>query len=144
MKKLLFSILFLLTLLSTSQAQEVGIRFHNFSGSQVAIDGVFSLGKFSRLHTDITFGGGMGIDCLWDFWYQNLGGEKGFMWYTGVGPTAFFGDAFKFGAAGEVGIEYHFSSAPLAIGVDWRPYFQMIDTTTFNADSFGLNIRICF
>jgi len=71
-------------------------------------------------------------------------GEEAFNWYVGAGPYTFIGSDFKLGAVGEVGLEYHFKGVPLAIGADWRPYLQIIDNTSFGADSFGLNVRFCF
>lgn len=34
--------------------------------------------------------------------------------------------------------------AIIALGVDWRPYFKIIDDTSFGADGFGLNVRWVF
>lgn len=145
MKKLLFIALVITGLAATANAQEVGVRFGNFSGNNVAIDGIFSLGEFSRIHADVTFGGnGVGIDALYDFLYKPLGNAEGFNWYTGVGVASYLGDPFLLGIAGEVGIEYHFAGVPIALGLDWRPTFMIIENTDFNADSFGFNARFCF
>lgn len=145
MRKILFLTLIICGINLTCKAQEVGIRFGNFSGSNVAIDGVFSLGKYSRIHSNLAFGnGGVGIDFIWDFWHQQIGGEQSLSWYAGVGPTVFLANDFHMGASGEIGIEYHFTSAPIAIGFDWRPYFQIVDNTNFHADNIALNLRFCF
>ena len=142
MKKILFTILFLGGLFPLTQAQEVGIRFGDVVGGNFAVDAVFGLGQFSRIHTDVSFGNdGVGVDALWDFLYKPLG--PGFNWYVGVGPFAYLGDPFILGAAGEIGIEYHFE-IPLAIGVDWRPSFAIVENTDFEAGWFGLNIRYVF
>ncbi len=124
-----------------SQAQELGIRFGNANGNNVAVDGVFALGQFSRVHADVSFGnGGVGIDALWNPVYDNIS-DSDFKWYAGFGPTLFLADDFKLGAAGEIGAEYPFSEIPLTIGLDWRPYFIIIENTNFDAGGFGLNIR---
>ncbi|MBS2099639.1 hypothetical protein [Carboxylicivirga linearis] len=143
MKKIVILALLVFGAISISNAQEVGIRFGDVTGGNVAIDGVFSLGEFTRVHADVSFGDGLGIDALWDFLYRPLGGEA-FNWYVGAGPYTFIGSDFKLGAVGEVGLEYHFNGAPLAIGADWRPYLEIIDNTNFGANSFGLNVRFCF
>ena len=81
--------------------------------------------------------------ALWDFLYKPLGGEA-FNWYVGAGPFVGLGDDFILGGVGEVGIEYHFTGAPLALGIDWRPAFRLIDETDFSANGFGFNLRYVF
>lgn len=126
------------------QAQELGIRFGNALGnkSSAAIDGVFSLGKFSRIHADVSFGNGIGVEALWDFLYRPLS-DSPFNWYVGAGPSAFLGDPFALGASGEIGLEYRFKDAPIALGLDYRPTFIIIETTNFT-NSFGFNARYVF
>ncbi|WP_115461706.1 outer membrane insertion C- signal [Winogradskyella aurantiaca] len=145
MKKLLFGLmLFATTALS---AQELGIRFGNTAaGSQsnnVAVDGIFAAGEFSRIHADVSFGNGVGVDALWDFLYRPLGGEA-FSWYVGVGPSLFIGNKFWLGVSGEIGLEYAFNGVPIVLGIDWRPTFWLLEKTTFEAGGFGLNIRYRF
>ncbi|MEB2779385.1 outer membrane insertion C- signal [Algoriphagus persicinus] len=124
-----------------SNAQEVGLRFGNFYGNNVALDGVFALGEFSRIHADVSFGGGgVGIDALWNPIYRPVGDSE-FNYYLGFGPSLFIGDPFGLGVAGEIGIEYAFDEVPIVIGADWRPTFRLIEDTNFFADVFGLNIR---
>ena len=124
-----------------SQAQEVGLRFGNVNGNNVALDAVFALGEFSRVHGDLSFGGGgAGIDLLWNPIYRPISDSE-FNYYLGFGPSLFLGDPFKLGAAGEIGAEYEFPDIPLIVGLDWRPYFILIENTTFDAGGFGLNIR---
>lgn len=128
-----------------SNAQELGIRFGgtNRHGG-VAIDGVFGAGQFSRIHADLgIYQGGIGIDALWDFLYKPLNGEA-FNWYLGVGPSTYIGDDFWVGISGEIGLEYRFSGVPIALGIDWRPTFWLIEETSFGAGSFGLNVRYVF
>lgn len=124
-----------------TQAQELGLRFGNVNGNNVALDGVFALGEFSRVHADLSFGNdGVGIDALWNPVYDNIS-TSDFKWYAGFGPSLFLSDNFKFGVAGEIGAEYPFSEVPITIGLDWRPYFILVENTTFDAGGFGLNIR---
>ncbi|WP_192347223.1 outer membrane insertion C- signal [Algoriphagus sp. Y33] len=140
--KLLGLVLFLaIASISQANAQELGIRFGNFYGNNVAVDGVFALGQFSRVHADVSFGGGgVGIDALWNPIYRPVGASE-FNYYLGFGPSMFIGDPFSLGVAGEIGIEYPFRSVPIVIGADWRPNFRLIENTNFFADQFGLNIR---
>lgn len=143
MKKILLTFILLGTI-QFSNAQEVGIRFGNMLDLNVAVDGVFSLDKFSRIHADLSFGnGGVGVEALWDFIFKPVGTEE-LYWYAGVGPSMFIGDDFSLGVCGEIGLEYRFKGAPIALGLDWRPNFEIIDDTSFDADEFGLNVRYVF
>ncbi len=129
---------------AVTNAQEVGIRFGNALGntSSVAIDGVFALGKFSRIHADVSFGNGVALEALWDFLYRPIPNSP-INWYVGVGPSLYLSSPFALGAAGEIGLEYRFKDIPLAIGADYRPTFVIIETTAF-VNSFGFNVRYVF
>jgi len=145
MKNLLMGLTLFMSIAIT--AQEVGIRFGNTAAAgqqnNVAVDGIFSAGEFSRIHADISFGDGVGIDALWDFVYKPLG-EENFHWYAGVGPSLFIGNNFSLGATGEIGLEYVFRATPIAIGIDYRPTFWIIENTSFEWGGFGLNVRFRF
>jgi hypothetical protein len=145
MKKLVLLLTVVLTTFSYSYAQELGVRFGDISsGNNFAIDGVFGLGQFSRIHADISFGdGGVGIDGLWDFIYRPIG-EEAINWYLGAGPYMRIDDPFWLGVAGEIGLEYRFKGVPIALGFDWRPSVSIIEETDFHAGGFGLNIRYVF
>lgn len=144
MRKQIFKLVAILAIVMggviSSNAQEIGIRFGDVSGGNVAIDGIFSTGEFSRIHADVSFGDGVGIDAIWDFLYRPLGSEA-FNWYVGVGPYMVIDDPFWFGAAGEIGLEYRFVSVPIAIGMDWRPELSIVEKTDLHAGGFGFNIR---
>jgi hypothetical protein len=142
MKKILIT-LFLTGALSQVNAQELGLRFGDVTGGNVAIDAVFQMGESNRIHADLSFGEGVGIDLLWDFIYEPLG-EEALHWYAGVGPYTFIGAPFALGAVGEIGLEYRFNEFPLVIGADWRPYFRLIDNTNLGVNSFGVNVRWVF
>ncbi|MBA4153794.1 hypothetical protein [Flavobacterium sp.] len=142
MRKLFIVFVFLLSGLYQTTAQEVGIRFGEMTGNNVAVDGVFSLGEFSRIHADVSFGDGLGVDALWDFIYKPI--DDDFNWYVGFGPSLLIDDPFFLGVSGEIGIEYHFDTVPIAIGLDYRPTFWIVEETDFDAGGFGLNIRYVF
>lgn len=142
MKKIFLIAIFLIAGIVQSQGQEIGIRFGEMIGNNVAVDGIFSVGEFSRIHANISFGDGLGIDALYQFLYKPLG--DGFNWYVGAGPSMLIDDPFYLGLSGEVGIEYHFNNAPISIGLDYRPTFWLIEETDFEAGGFGLNIRYVF
>ncbi len=129
---------------SLCQAQEVGIRFGNALGnkSSVAVDGIFGLGKYSRIHADVSFGNGVALEALWDFIYRPVS-DTPFNWYLGVGPSMYISSPFALGASGEAGMEYRFKEIPMAIGIDYRPTFVLIEKTDF-VNSFGVNVRYVF
>lgn len=143
MRKLILSSLLLIGFAFTIQAQEVGIRFGDVAGNDVAIDAVFSAGEFSRIHADLSFGSGLGAECLWDFVYRDLGNSD-LKWYAGVGASTVIDDDFFLGASGEIGLEYRFDGAPIVVGADWRPTFWIVEETDFHAGGFGVNVRYVF
>jgi hypothetical protein len=143
MRKILLAVVLCISLAGLAGAQELGIRFGNVTAGNVAIDGIFSTGKFSRVHADLSFGSGMGVDVLWDFLYKPLSGEA-FNWYLGAGPYMQIDDPFWLGVAGEIGLEYRFNGAPIALGVDWRPRLSIIESTDFHVEGFGFNVRYVF
>ncbi|HMC97016.1 MAG TPA: hypothetical protein VKG92_05150 [Flavobacteriales bacterium] len=59
-------------------------------------------------------------------------------------PAALIDDPFWFGFSGEIGTEYHFKNAPIALGADWRPTFWLIDESEFVGGGFGFNVRYVF
>lgn len=135
---LIFAALFFCTI--TSQAQELGLRFGHLNGNNVALDGIFSTGKYSRVHADVSFGDhGLGLDALWNPIYDDIS-DTDLKWYAGFGPSVYLGDDFRFGGAGEVGLEYAFSEVPITLGLDFRPYLFLVEVTEFRA-GFGFNAR---
>jgi len=142
MKKLI-GILAFVAVCSAAQAQELGVRFGDVLGNDVAVDALFSAGKFSRIHADVSFGSGVGVEALWDFLYRPLGGEA-LSWYAGVGPSFLFDNPFWFGASGEAGLSYSFNKIPLSLSADWRPTFYLVDQTDFHGGGFGVNLRYVF
>lgn len=142
--RLIAALVVVLALANVGYAQEVGIRFGDAMGnkSSVAIDGIFGLGKYSRIHADVSFGNGVAVEALWDFLYRPIE-QSPINWYVGVGPSLYLSSPFALGAAGEVGLEYRFKDIPMAIGLDYRPTFVLIEKTAF-VNSFGFNVRYVF
>lgn len=141
MRKLLFLIPFLV-LGKLTMAQELGIRFGDVLGNAVAVDGLFQVGEFSRVHADLSFGKGVGIEGLYDFLYKPLG--DGVNWYVGAGPSMYIDDPFFLGFSGELGLDYHFNNVPISLSADWRPTFWIIEDTDLYAGGFGFNARYVF
>ena len=144
MKKILplFGIILISSL--TINAQELGARFGDVVGNTVAVDGIFSLGEFSRVHADVSFGDNFGAEALYDFLYRPLGSAEGLNWYAGAGVSMLFANNFWLGASGELGLQYTFSGVPISLSADWRPIFWIIDDTDFRGENFGFNVRYVF
>ena len=140
MKKIILTLSLIFTFILSFNAQEIGLRYGDVTASDLAIDLVLDMGESTRIHSDISFGSGVGIDLLWDFIYKPLSGES-LHWYMGAGPYTLIGSEFKLGAVGELGLEYRFNEFPLVIGADWRPFFRIVDSTSLGLDTFGVNVR---
>ncbi|MGG7036107.1 MAG: hypothetical protein ACI7YS_13065 [Flavobacterium sp.] len=142
MKKIILASLMFCGFTFTMQAQEVGVRFGDVVGNDIGIDAVFSSGS-SRIHADVSFGNGVGVEVLWDVLYKPLGSSD-FHWYLGAGPSALIDDPFWLGISGEAGLEYRFKGVPIVLGADWRPTFWIIDDSDFHSGGFGINARWVF
>lgn len=143
MKKTLALIAFILCVHLSSHSQEIGLRFGNFVGGNAAIDITLSQKENSRLHSILSVGDGIGLSVIYDFIYSNIG-DSDFLWYAGFGPYALTEDPFSLGAVGEVGIEYNINKGPFTVGLDWLPFFRIIDNTTFGTNTLGVNVRYRF
>ena len=145
MKKVLLIAVFALGFVGFTNAQELGVRFGDVTGGNVAVDALFTTSQFSMVHADVSFGGGgVGVDALWDFVYRPLG-DIPMNWYMGVGPTVFLGNNdFALAGSFELGLAYSIPDVPISISADWRPALVLIETTGFYAERLGLNIRYQF
>jgi len=125
-------------------SQEVGVRFGDVLGNDIALDMMLHTGSGNRLHADLSFGNDFGLELLWDILHKPFGNSN-FYWYLGLGPSMIFGDDFVIGVSAEAGLEYRFASLPLVIGADWRPgYFFLSDNSYFEEGGFGINARFAF
>ncbi|MEQ8471468.1 MAG: outer membrane insertion C- signal [Marinoscillum sp.] len=144
MKKLLLLSLLTLGYVTTTNAQELGIRFGDVTGGNVALDALFSTSKSTVIHADASFGrGGLGLDVLWDFLYRPLG-DLPLKWYAGVGPSLFLGDDPSLAGMAELGLSYRIVDIPLTVSADWRPTLILVETTDIYYGFFGLNVRYVF
>lgn len=79
-------------------------------------------------------------------WYYGIGGHVGF--WNGDYTNKYWGDPGTnytvVGIDGILGIEYSFIEAPINIGVDWKPAFNLIGYSGFWADGGALSIRYIF
>jgi hypothetical protein len=123
-------------------SQEIGARWGEVLGNDIALDMMLRSGDGHRLHADLSFGNDFGLELLWNV-IRPLGNSN-LNWYIGLGPSMLFSENFLLGISGELGLEYRFAKLPLAIGADWRPTFFIIDETEFESGGFGVNARFVF
>jgi hypothetical protein len=132
----------LLTFLTQTNAQELGLRLENQNGG---LDAMVPFEK-SRLHIDVMAHShlfafeGITTDAIYDFIFKEID-NSGFFWYIGAGATAQFSSGSKLGASGEAGIEYRFADTPLVLGIDGRPTIWIVGSNNWENARFGFNIR---
>jgi len=145
MKKALVTAIFLIAS-HIGFSQEIGVRFGDVVGNNVAVDALFNTGEFSRVHADVSFGSGVGVEALWDFLYKplSIGKAEGFSWYAGAGVSTLIDDPFWLGVSGEAGLEYTFAKVPISLSTDYRPSFYFIDDFDFHGGGFCFNARYVF
>lgn len=141
LKKVLIVSLFLFSF--HLSAQEVGLRFGDMNGNNIAIDATMPI-KDKRIHATVSFGSNVGLDALYDFAVASIFRSPDLHYYAGIGLTTLFASDFKLGVMGELGIEYSFPRTPIAIGLDYRPAIMIIDKMDFVYGNFGLNVRYRF
>ncbi|MGA9270435.1 MAG: hypothetical protein WBV45_07425 [Lutimonas sp.] len=142
MKKIVL-LLLVLACCAQLEAQEVGLRFGDMDGNNIAIDAVVPI-KNTRIHTSVSFGDNVGLDVLYDFVVAPVFKKSGFNYYAGIGLTSLFASDFKLGVMGELGFEYRFRSVPLVAGLDYRPAVIVVDKMDFVYANFGFNFRYVF
>ena len=142
MKKLIVLASFVLCSLS-SYSQEVGVRWGDVLGNDIALDMMLRSGGGNRLHADLSFGNDFGLELLWDVIYRPLGNSN-LYFYIGIGPSMLFADEFLFGLSAEAGLEYRFAKLPIAVGADWRPTYFFCEDCDFETGGFGVNARFVF
>ena len=123
--------------------QEIGVRFGNTYGNNIGIEGTIPI-KEKRIHASVTFGDNVGVEVLYDFVIQDIFRSPDLRYYVGVGLTTLFASEFKFGVAGEVGLEYGFPRTPITIGLDYRPAIIILEKMDFAYENFGFNVRYRF
>lgn len=94
---------------------------------------------------------GFSIEGMYQWLYEipsNTTGEL--KWYTGVGvglgdwDNDDFDKGFGMGILGQVGIEYGFDQAPIALSLDYRPGLYFAPEFNFDWSGFALGLRFYF
>jgi hypothetical protein len=157
MKKIISSMLMLIGLAFSTQAQDIsknalGLRLGDNDGFGGEISYQRGLSNNNRLEFDLGWRNSNNVDALklagLYQWVWEI--DNGFNWYAGVG--AGFGSwnynyndtknngSFLF-AAGDIGIEYTFKEVPIQLSIDLRPelYFN---SNYYREDNFGPDLAL--
>jgi hypothetical protein len=156
MKKLTFVLLIALFLGLKSNAQDyntgiglrggwgTGLTVKHFLGENKAVEGIFD----SRWH-------GFSVTGLYEIHNQAFSVNR-LNWYYGVGGHIGFWDGQYYrnhnnntnytviGVDGILGLEYNFEEIPFNIGIDWKPAFNLTDSSGFYGDGGAISIRYIF
>lgn len=159
MKKVLLSAMFLLGIAFSAQAQDIsknalGLRLGDNDGFGGEISYQRGLSDNNRLELDLGFRNSKNYDAfkltgIYQ-WVWNI--EGGFNWYAGVGggigSWSYKDNNFNakdsgviLNAAGDIGIEYNFSEAPIQLSLDYRPEFYL-NSDDYRSDNFGSDIAL--
>ena len=146
MKKIIIAIvaLFVMGTAANAQLAGIGARFGGGQGYNAELSTLWSVGN--RLEVDFGWGG---HDYYHDFaltgiyqWTGNLG-ASGFGWFAGIGARVGYWRWSAFGqkdhdialaVAGQFGLEYKFSDAPIQLSLDIRPCYYFVPDMPNNKD----------
>ena len=132
----------------------IGLRLGDNDGFGGEISYQKALGNNNRLEIDLGLRDNKNYDgfkatAIYQ-WVWNI--EGGFNWYAGVGggignysgkDNADFSETFVF-AAGDIGIEYNFTDAPILLSLDLRPEFGFGNNFNDFGNDIALSIRYQF
>ncbi|WP_310381312.1 hypothetical protein [Flavobacterium sp.] len=158
MKKIILSAILLTGLAFTTQAQDIsknalGLRLGDSDGFGGELSYQRGLSDNNRLELDLGWRNSKNTDAfkltgIYQ-WVWNIDG--GFNWYAGVGGgigswsnNDLNNDGTFVFAAGDVGIEYNFSEAPIMLSLDARPEFGFSDYNDDLGFDIALGIRYKF
>jgi hypothetical protein len=154
MKKLIISLSFLFSSLIIASGQDYenavgarlgvssGITFKHFFSSSDAVEGTmawrwsgFALTGLYERHQ-----GAFDVDRL--YFYYGAGLHFGF--YNSNPWTHEDDNVTVLGIDGIIGLEYVFTDIPFNIGIDWKPFANLIGYAGFYADEVALSFRFMF
>ncbi|WP_445454668.1 hypothetical protein [Flavobacterium sp. 25HG05S-40] len=162
MKKIILSAFMLIGLAFSAQAQDIsknalGLRLGDNDGFGGEVSYQRGLSKNNRLELDLGWRNSKDIDAVklvglyqwvWNIeggfnWYAGVGAGLGSWSYNGPGNPDNDGGFFLL-AAGDIGIEYNFSEAPIQLSLDFRPEFYLNNSgdNRFREDNFGPDIAL--
>lgn len=158
-KRILFSLLFTLSIVLSSSAQNLGTSYRTALGIKYAPAGI-TLKHFTQNNRALE-----GIGYFWKDGFRFTGlyeihgdfnGAPGLKWYVGPGAhIQFWNEEWKkrypardasvaIGVDGVLGLDYKIKGAPLNLSLDWQPSFNFVGYTYFEGGWGGFAIRYTF
>jgi len=117
-----------------------GFTLKHFVSKKSAFEGIIAMNA----------GSSRGFDLVGLYELHNLAFDVEHLnWYYGFGAhIGTFNDnndsGTNLGIDGILGIEYNFSEAPINIGLDWKPVFNVFGNTGLHPDGGALSVRYIF
>jgi hypothetical protein len=156
MRRFVLTVIFVLTIVNLSSAQNyktgIGIRgglytgltLKHFVSSNAAFEGLLSTRWRGFDLTGLYEIEAEAFDAKGLSWYYGGGAHIGF--YNGSHTDwGIYGTSYTVvGIDGVLGLEYTFPKIPLNIGLDWKPFINLIGYTGFWPDGGALSIRYVF
>jgi len=151
MRKFILTFVLVVSIITLASAQDyktgIGLR-GGFANGLTIKHFVSSKSAFEGIISTSTRYGGYELTVLYELHNQAFDVEH-LNWYVGFGGHIGSYDTDKLsgtilGIDGILGIEYNFSEAPINIGLDWKPVFNIVGDSNFRGDGGALSIRYIF
>ncbi len=121
-----------------------GLTYKHFISNTKAIEGIlhtrwggWEIVGLMEHHNDIPDVNGL-------YWFYGYGAHIGFY---DAANTGWYDDGNSYtvvGVDGIIGLEYQIPGAPLTLGLDWKPYFNLTGYSHFFGDGGALSLRFTF
>lgn len=151
MRKIVLTFLLAISIVALTNAQDyktgIGLR-GGFANGLTIKHFVSGKSAFEGIISTSTKWGGYELTVLYEIHNRAFNVEN-LNWYFGFGGHIGSYDVDKLsgtiiGIDGVLGIEYSFSEAPINIGLDWMPVFNIVGDSNFWGDRGALSIRYIF
>ncbi len=156
MKKFVITLFVALSIIPLANAQDyktgIGLRGGLFAGltvkhfvsSKAAFEGLLSTRWRGFVVTGLYEIEAEAFDVKGLNWYYGAGAHVGFYngSYTDWGR---YGTSYTvIGIDGILGLEYNFKKVPINIGLDWKPFINLVGYSGFWPDDGALSVRFIF
>lgn len=121
----------------------VGVRG---GGEMSGLTVKYNLNSVNSIEGIVNFMNGVNLTGLYEF---NTPILDALDFYYGAGASVgawdtVDGSSFSVGIDGVIGIEYVIPKIPLALSLDYKPFFNIIGDTGFRAADLGLGVKVTF
>lgn len=153
MRKLFLTLILSVSIVTLISAQEYktgiglrggfsqGITLKHFVSEKAAFEGLLSTRWQGFDITGLYEIHGQAFEVEHLNWYYGGGAHIG---SYGVNNAPWGTSGAVIGIDGVLGIEYSFNEAPINIGLDWKPFLNIVGSKDFFADGGALSIRYIF